>query len=194
MAAASTVVAVWANQSRTESAPVTKGSSAVLKSQEANALLQGALAQEKQQDPEGATRTFRRVVELDPQNKLAWYNLGVIAQQDGKQAEALASYDNALKIDPSYTPALFNEAILVEPAEPDRAVGLLKRAIAADPKAATAHLRLGLILSDKGRADEAGAEFRSAVAADPSLASQVPERFRDFAGPSPATTPPGSTR
>ncbi|WP_266997043.1 tetratricopeptide repeat protein [Streptomyces sp. NBC_00354] len=165
-----------------------------LKAQEANALLQAALMQENQQDSKGAARTFRRVVELDPHNKLAWYNLGVIAQQDGKAADALASYDKALKIDPSFTSALFNEAILLKPAEPDRAAGLLKRAVAADPKAATAHLHLGHILADQGRTDEAGGAFRRAVAVDPSLRSQVPEQFREFASPSPTSTPAGSTR
>ncbi|MEV0409800.1 tetratricopeptide repeat protein [Streptomyces sp. NPDC050448] len=194
MAAASAGVAVWAIQFHSGAAPESENSSATLKTQEANALLQGALVQENQHDPKGAARTYRRVVELDPRNKLAWYNLGVIAQQDGETADALASYDKALKIDPSFTSALFNEAILLKPTEPDRAVGLLKRAIAADPQAATAHLQLGHILAGKGRTDEAGGEFRRAVVADPSLRSQVPDEFRDFASPSPTSTPAGSTR
>ncbi|MFI5999999.1 tetratricopeptide repeat protein [Streptomyces sp. NPDC051366] len=194
VAAACAGVAVWAVQSHWAAAPESKSPPVNLKAQEANALLRGALVQESQHDSKGAARTFRRVVELDPRNKLAWYNLGVIAQQDGKAADALASYDKALKIDPSFTSALFNEAILLKPTEPDRAAGLLKRAIAADPKAATAHLHLGHILADQGRTDEAGGAFRRAVAADPSLRSQVPEQFRDFASPSPTSTPAGSTR
>ncbi|THA38000.1 tetratricopeptide repeat protein [Streptomyces sp. A1547] len=194
VAAACTGVAVWAVQSHSTAAPESKSPSVNLKTQEANALLQGALVQESRHDSEGAARTLRRAVGLDPRNKLAWYNLGVIAQQDGKRADALASYDKALKIDPSFTSALFNEAILLKPAEPDRAAGLLKRAIAADPKAATAHLQLGYILADQGRSDEAGGAFRRAVAADPSLRPQVPEQFREFANPSPTSTPAGSTR
>ncbi|WP_405700787.1 tetratricopeptide repeat protein [Streptomyces sp. NBC_00069] len=194
MAAVGAGVAVWAVQSHSAAAPESKSPSVNLKAQEANALLQGALVQVDRHDSEGAARTFRRVVELDPRNKLAWYNLGVIAQQDGKAADALVSYDKALKIDPSFTSALFNEAILLKPAEPDRAAGLLKRAVAADPKAATAHLHLGYILADQGRSDEAGGAFRRAALADPSLRSQVPERFREFASPSPTSTPAGSTR
>ncbi|MET9960973.1 tetratricopeptide repeat protein [Streptomyces sp. NPDC006326] len=196
LAAASAGVALWAIQSPSGAGPESKTPSVNVKVQEANALLQGALLQESRHDFAGAARTYRRVLELDPRNKFAWYDLGVIAQQDGKTADALASYDKALKIDPSFTSALFNEAILLKSSEPDRAAGLLRRAIAADPKAATAHLHLGHILAAQGpgRAGEAGEEFRRAVATDPSLQSQVPEEFRESASPSPTSTPAGSTR
>ncbi|MFH9964999.1 tetratricopeptide repeat protein [Streptomyces mirabilis] len=163
------------------------------KAQQASALFQSALLQEKYQDSEGAVRTYQRVLQLEPRNKLAWYNLGVIAQRDGRTANAREAYDKALKIDPKYASALYNEAILLKSSDTDRAVELLKRAIAATPRAATAHLQLGWILAEKHRDNDAEEEFRRAVAADPSLYSQVPEQFRDDVSPTPTSSQKGVT-
>jgi len=192
-AAVATGVAVWAIQSHSTAAPESKAASAARKTVQANALVQAAILQSQYQDSKGAARTYRRVLELDPRNKVAWYNLGVIAQQDGRTADARAAYDEALKIDPKYPSALFNKALLLKSSEPDRAIGLLKRAVAAHPKAATAHLQLGLILAEKNRHEEAEDAFRHAVAADPSLHSHVPESLRDDVSPSPTSSQAGAT-
>ncbi|MGW2703696.1 tetratricopeptide repeat protein [Streptomyces sp. NPDC001340] len=146
--------------------------------QKTGALLQTALKQQQRQDPQGAARTYRHVLDLDPGNKFAWYGLGVIAQMGGNAFDARANYDKALKTDPSFISALYSEAMMLKSSDPDRAAGLLKRAVAAQPKAATLHLQLGQILAAKGHANEAKNAFRHAVAADPSLRSQVPEPYR----------------
>lgn len=192
-AAVATGVAVWAIQSHDTAAPESKAVSEASRTVEANALLQAARLQSQYQDPKGATRTYRRVLELDPDNKIAWYNLGVIAQQDGRTTDARAAYDKALKIDPKYPSALFNKAVLLKPSEPDQAIGLLKRVVDADPKAATAHLQLGQLLVDKDRDEEAEEAFRRAVAADPSLHAHVPESFQDEVSPSPTSSQAGDT-
>lgn len=160
----------------------------------ADALLQAGIAAQQKGDPQGASRFYGVVLSLDPQNKVAWYNLGVIAHQDGRAAEAQRAYDKALKIDPAFSSALYNEALLLESTDPDRAMGLLERAVGADPRAATAHLHLGDLWARRKRDREAAEEFRSAVATDPSLLSQVPEAFRDSLSPSPAPSPAGSPR
>ncbi|MGW1161397.1 tetratricopeptide repeat protein [Streptomyces sp. NPDC002513] len=171
-----------------------KAAPAVRKAQEIGTLLAAAMVQEQYHDSTGATRTYRRVLKLDPHNKVAWYNLGVLAQQDGRTADAHAAYDKALKLDPTYASALYNEALLLKSSDPDRAVTLLRRAIAATPGASTAHLQLGQILAKKDRAHEATAEFRRAVAADPSLYSAVPEPFRDDVSPPPTSSQAGDSR
>ncbi|MFI1162487.1 tetratricopeptide repeat protein [Streptomyces sp. NPDC020801] len=174
--------------------PEPKNASAARKPQEAATLLQAANLQSQYHDFAGAARTYRRVLEIEPHNKVAWYNLGVIAQQEGRTTDARKAYDKALKIDPKYASALYNEALLLKSSDPDRAMGLLARAIAARPNAATAHLQLGLILARKDRDDQAGDEFRRAVAADPSLHSQVPEPFRDDVSPTPTSSQAGAPR
>ncbi|MCX4611443.1 MULTISPECIES: tetratricopeptide repeat protein [Streptomyces] len=164
------------------------------KTADTSKLLQTALQQQQQQDSGGAALTYKRVLEMDPHNKLAWYGLGLIAQQNGKTLDARAAYDKALKIDPSFMSALFSEAMMLKSSDPDRTMELLKRAVVAEPEAATIRMQLGLLLAEKGRTDEAGNEFRRAVAANPSLRSQVPEDFRDSVSPSPTSSQAGSIR
>ncbi|MFF7641005.1 tetratricopeptide repeat protein [Streptomyces canus] len=185
----------WAIQSPSAAPSDARVPSAVRADQNPDVLLQTALLQmQKFHDTDGAAGTYRRILKLDPHNKIAWYNLGVIAQQKNRTTDAREAYEKALKVDPEYTSALFNEAIVLRPSEPDRAIVLLRRAIAAEPGAATAHLQLAQILAEKHRDDEAAAEFRHSVEADPSLRSQVPERFQDSVGSSPTSSQEGSTR
>ncbi|MGW3146588.1 MULTISPECIES: tetratricopeptide repeat protein [Streptomyces] len=180
MAAVATGVTSWAIHSYSAAAPPDSKapSSADQNLQDADMLLQAGIAQQENHDLERADRTYRRVLELDPQNKFAWYNLGVMAHEADRVADARADYDKALKIDPAFESALFNEALLLEPSDPDQAGKLLKRVIAGNPKAATAHLHLGRIWAQKKRDKDAADEFRRAVASDPTLRSEVPEEFR----------------
>ncbi|MED7821156.1 tetratricopeptide repeat protein [Streptomyces chiangmaiensis] len=183
---------IWTIQSDSAAPPESKAMSVTQKTRETGVLLQTALKQQQGRDSQGAARTYRRVLDLDPDNKFAWYGLGIIAQTSGNTFEARAAYDKALKIDPSFMSALFSEAMMLKSSDPDRAVGLLKRAVAAQPKAATIHMQIGQILAAKGRDSEAKDAFRSAVAADPSLRPQVPEPYRDSVSHSPTSSPPGS--
>jgi Flp pilus assembly protein TadD len=184
---------VWAMQPDSPTPPESKSLSVTQRNQTTSSLLRTALEQQ-QQNSLGAEQTYRRVLELDPDNKNAWYGLGVIAQQKGNAVDARAAYDKALKADPSFMSALFSEALLLKSSDPDRALELLKRAVAAEPKAATVRMQLGLIMAEKGRDHEAEEEFGRAVTADPSLLSQVPERFRGSVSPSPASSRSGKTR
>ncbi|MQS36005.1 tetratricopeptide repeat protein [Streptomyces katsurahamanus] len=155
------------------------------------ALLESGLLQARYQDIPNAKATFKRVLALDPKNKLAWYNLGVLAQNEGHRADAHKSYDAALKTDPSYTSALFNKALLLKTDDPDKALTLLRRAVAADPKAATAFFHIGETLARKGRDEQARDAYRQAVELNSSLRSQVPESYRESAAH--GSSPDGST-
>jgi Tfp pilus assembly protein PilF len=155
----------------------------------AEALLQAGTKQAQINDLAGAGKTFRKVLEMDPDNKRAWYNLGVIAQNEGKKAEARTAYDKALKSDPNFSPALYNKAILLEPSDTDEAIGILRHLVAANPKASTAYLHLGQNLAKKDKDSEAKAAFARAVRLDPSLRTYVPERFRDAINAGPSSQP-----
>ncbi|MEV5085104.1 tetratricopeptide repeat protein [Streptomyces sp. NPDC056159] len=145
----------------------------------ANALLQSALQRQVHKDPLGAAQDYRRVLEMDPRNKDAWYGLALTDQQVGRTADARANFEKALEIDPHFMSALYSEAYMLRSSDPDRAIELLRRAAATNPKAAGIHLQLGQLLAEKGRKGEAGDVFRRAVAVDHKLLSQVPEEFRD---------------
>ncbi|MEV0490931.1 tetratricopeptide repeat protein [Streptomyces atratus] len=157
-------------------------------------LLQAGIKQGGNKDFSGATRSFRQVLDLDPANKLAWYNLGVVAQHDNRTADARAAYDKALKIDPDFESALYNKAILIGSNDTGQAIEILQHIVGANPKAATAYLHLGQALKKKGRDGEAEDAFGLAVRVDPSLRQLVPEQFRKPASPAPTATQAGTKR
>ncbi|MDW4908705.1 tetratricopeptide repeat protein [Streptomyces sp. ADMS] len=171
--------------------PTGPAATLVLKAEE---LVQAGIRQGENKDFSGATSSFRRALDLDPANKLAWYNLGVIAQEDHRTADARAAYDKALKIDPDFDSALYNKAILLEASDTDEAIALLKHIVGADPRAATAYLHLGQALAKKGRDGEAEDAFGLAVRADPSLQQFIPEQFRDSTTAAPTGTEAGTSR
>ncbi|WP_333762680.1 tetratricopeptide repeat protein [Streptomyces sp. IBSBF 2390] len=187
MATVATGLTVWAvhspsaGPSESKSSSVARDTKPVTKS--VDALLQSALKRQTHQDFPGAAEDYRRILDLDPKNKQAWYGLGVIDQAYGRTAEARKDYDKALETDPRFTSALYSEAFMLRSSDPDRAIELLGRAAAIQPKAATVQLQLGQLLADRHRDDEAEQAFRRAVAANGRLLSQVPEEFRDAVSP-----------
>ncbi|MBV2155416.1 tetratricopeptide repeat protein [Kitasatospora sp. SUK 42] len=192
--AAAAAVAGWihlaaADSTRTVSSDAGRARSSPGVPSRVELMLQEGIKQGELKNYDRAESTFRQVLGLDPGNKLAWYNLGVVAQQNNRSAEALTAYDSALKTDPAYQPALFNKAILLGPGDTDQAVSILRGIVAADPKAAGAHLNLGFDLAKQGRRAEAESSFRTAVQLDPSLRSLVPEEFRDSARTDPTSEP-----
>lgn len=147
------------------------------------ALLNSGITQGRLQNYTAASATFKRVLSLDSHNKFAWYNIGLVDEHDGKTAEARRAYDRALELDPHFGSALFNEAVLVESSDPNRAIELLDRAIDDNPKASTAYLRLGRILANQGHDEKAQTAFDHAAATDPALGPLIPAAFRRTPAP-----------
>lgn len=182
-ATVATGLTVWAvhspsaGPSESKSVSVARDTKSVTKS--VDVLLQSALKRQTHQDFAGAAEDYRRILEADPKNKQAWYGIGVIDQAYGRTAEARKDYDKALETDPRFTSALFSEAFMLRSSDPDRAIELLGRAAAIQPKAATVQLQLGQLLANRNRDGEAEQAFRRAVAADGRLLSRVPDEFRD---------------
>ncbi|MEU5398046.1 tetratricopeptide repeat protein [Streptomyces sp. NPDC005963] len=156
-----------------------------------DALLESGLLLVRHQDIPNAEITFKQVLALDPKNKFAWYNLGVLAQNEGRPGDAHKAYDAALKTDASYTSALFNKALLLEKSDPDAALKLLRRAVVANPKASTAYFHIGETLAREGRGEQARDAYRQAVELDSALRSHVPQAFRESVASS--TSPDEST-
>jgi tetratricopeptide (TPR) repeat protein len=83
-------------------------------------------------------------------------NLGLLHAATGRHAEAKAAFEQALALDPQFTPAAVNLADL------HRALGqeadaeaVLRSNVAINPDAAALHHALGLLLVRTGRADAA---------------------------------------
>ena len=131
----------------------------------AAALINAGIAQANAKQYQQAETTFRNVLVLSPKNKFAWYNLGLLAQVQNKAAAALADYSRAISIDPKYTPAMYNKAILLERTNLRSALALYQQITSINPKAATAYLREGLSTS------------ASATRAGPSRLGLAPSRL-----------------
>ena len=138
-------------------------------------LLEQALKANANGDSAGAKRGFEALLQQDPNNKLAAYNLGVLAQQAGDDVAAAGHYKKTLELDPVYAPALYNLAILTnKQGDAQTAAALYERAIKADPRDANAHYNYGLLLRSLGNEQRAQLEIDKAIELDPSLKQPAP--------------------
>ena len=142
----------------------------------ATALAKG-LAAHKAGNLAEAASDYQEALRHDPNNKFAYYNLGLIDQTNGALGSADSNYSLAISIDPKYGPALYNLAI-VKTAEGDTAaaIDLYRTTIEVQPDYAAAHLNLGFALIDSGDRREGRNELSKAVELDPSLASRIPDQ------------------
>lgn len=168
-------IAVWAVRSGQPTTP-----------EEIDGLLVGGLQAHFSGDIEKARENYEKILEADPTNKFALYNLGLIEQQADRLETAESFYRRALATDPHFAPALFNLAIIRSASAPQEAADLYQRVIAQNPNDAAAHLNLGFVLVSLGRVEEAQSEFVRAVELDPRLADRVPAPPQADSSPSPS--------
>ena len=142
---------------------------------DAEQILDDALAAHTAGDLDKAVDLYEQVLVLDPQNRFAYYNLGLIDQTRGDVAAAADQYEQAIAVAPDFTPAIFNLAIIrAEQGAVEEAIGLYRDVIAIDGTDARAHLNLGFLLIASGERKEGQRELDRAVELDPSLASRIP--------------------
>jgi Tfp pilus assembly protein PilF len=136
----------------------------------ADTLVETALQQLEEGEEARARATFENVLELDPANVYAHYNLGLLAQDAGNDALAMRQYDAALETEPEFTSALYNKAILLEDDDLEGSVELYRDTLAIDPDLAAAHMRLGFALLHLGETAEAEGHLATGIELDPSMA------------------------
>ena len=163
---------------------LTRGSSSTANMATANRLFNEGLQAQNHGQPALAANDYLRSVRIDPQNKVAWYDLGLIQQEAGNNNQAEVYYERSSALDPRYVPPLYNLATLVAPRYPASAVKLYEKVIAVQPKFAQAHLNLGFALQALGQRAQGNAQIAEAVRLDPSLSSRAPS--------SATTTAPGT--
>lgn len=127
-----------------------------------------------------AERLYEEVLNNDPTNKLANFNLGVSAQIAGDMEKAEGLYKKSLDADPNFLPALFNLAILQERTDRnEESAQTYRRLLEQYPDNGPAHLNYGFLLTQKlNKPDEAREEFKKAVENDPALARRIPADMR----------------
>lgn len=91
----------------------------------------------RQRSPEKGLEMYKQVLRLDPNNKMAHNNLGVIFLRQGLPGKARTEFSAALQKDPKYVDALYNMACLAaNTGDPSQAMGYLSRAVSIQPEAA----------------------------------------------------------
>jgi Flp pilus assembly protein TadD len=139
------------------------------------ATLLGAVTVRRNLDYRTHERIWRTAVAARPLNPRAHVNLGHALHVAGRDAEAVASYERALEIDPGYAQAHFNLGVLLaEQGDRDGAVARYRRALELNPDLTEVHHNLAAELGNRGELPEAIVHFREAVRLSPeSVASRL---------------------
>jgi predicted O-linked N-acetylglucosamine transferase (SPINDLY family) len=131
-------------------------------------LLVYATAALRRGDRERGIALLGTVVELQPDNAVAHYQLGVALDEARRTGEALSSYERAIGAKPDFAEAHNNRGVALKAlGRPDEALASFERAIRLRPGYAKAHFGRGVTLKDMGRPEEALACFDRAIALRP---------------------------
>lgn len=111
-----------------------------------------------------ARAAYKEMLELDPENPLAWANLGAVEQQDGHEKEAVSCFEMAVHFNPQLSQTWVALGLIAS-ARGDiyRAVSMLSRAIHENPQDARAHNHLAISMQALGWKDAAQLELRRAI-------------------------------
>ena len=125
----------------------------------------------------GAEQIYRLAVGQDPSIAQAWYMLGAVNQLQGRTDEAVANYQEAIRLVPDLPEACNNLGVALHSLrKSDESVAALRRALALKPDYAEAYNNLGNALHERGELDEAVSCYRQAVAHRPNY----PEAYNNL--------------
>jgi tetratricopeptide (TPR) repeat protein len=110
----------------------------------ANKQFDLAIAASKAKDHKGAIDVFKKIVEADPKDFVAWTELGTLYFEDNKLDDAEAAYKSAITQKPDFVPALMNLGKLyLGQKKYDDAANAFFGAVKADQTSADAFQYLG---------------------------------------------------
>jgi tetratricopeptide (TPR) repeat protein len=113
---------------------------------------------------------FGHVAVVMPENHLAHGILGNVHLREHRFDEAMAEYQTALRLRPSYAQAYSNMGMVFElSGHPAEAIERYETALRWSPDLAEAHQNLGSLLASQGRLGPAIAHLEAAVKSNPDL-------------------------
>ena len=113
---------------------------------------------------------FEQALKEDPQLDKAWYGKGVALCQLGKYDDGLSCLDRALQIDPKSVEYLYTTGVCHEwkgKSNWKQAEAYYRKALELAPGQAQFHHKLGSLLQQEGRFQEAIPEYQKAISLDP---------------------------
>ena len=118
-----------------------------------------------------AVNAHQEVINLSPQDPVAYYNLGVTLQELRRLEEAEEIYKQTIMLKPGYAEPHNNlGTVFKELGRLDEAEASYKQAIALKPNFAEAHSNLGVTVQELGRLNEAESICEQAIALKPDYA------------------------
>ena len=127
-----------------------------------------ALCYQHLKDFDAAIEAYNKALAIKPDYAEAFYNMGVILQEQGKLEETVEAYNKALAIKPDYADAYNNMGlVLQEQGKLEEAVEAYNKALAIKPDYADAYNNMGITLQDQGKLKEAVEAYNKALAIKP---------------------------
>src|SRR5438552_7585829 len=116
-------------------------------------------------------KLWSHAVAIDPRSPIGQIGLGLALARQGKLAEAIAHYEQALRIKPDHADAHANWGdALAQQGKPAEAIEHYQQALHIKPDNALAHNNWGVALLHQGRLAEAIEHFRQALIISPDFA------------------------
>ena len=106
-----------------------------------------------------ALQAIQSSLQRTPDDAKLWTLEGIVLSLQGHSPDAIDAFDRALKISPNYPAALKGDVQSLYSAHDARAVPLLEKILAADPKDATAHEMLAVLEKKQGNCRAAVEHF-----------------------------------
>jgi tetratricopeptide (TPR) repeat protein len=133
-----------------------------------NALAKKAAAAFSSRDWKTAREAYDEMLKVEPENALAWANLGAVEQQAGQLNAALEAFERSVRFNSSLVQSWIALGLAYsERGDMYRALSALARAVHEDPTDARAHNYLAIVANKFGWAATAQAEFEKAIALKP---------------------------
>ena len=133
--------------------------------------LLGALLCDHERDYEGAVKSFREAIRLQPNNAVAHYNLGTALRQQQKWADAEIEFREANRIRPEDLSTYIQLTLVLRKQNKwEQAEATCRNALRVKSGDARAHHSLGVTLKEQRKFGPAKAAFQKAIRLNPKSA------------------------
>jgi len=135
----------------------------------------GSILESKDKDTLSAEREFKSAIDAAPDSAFGYSNLGQFYRRQKRYDDAVAVYENMLKVDPNAANGHLNIGynLVLSGEDPDRAEREVKEWLGKPPKNAPlpnlsfAHYVLGMAFERRAKIDSARTEYQTAVTINP---------------------------